>query len=63
MPAASAARAESDLPTSGFSAYVQRCGAMGVKVIELKKLSKVIGEAIKPPDPALVEMITNPELV
>ena len=54
---------ETDLHNPSFSAFARLCGGLGVKVAETEGLEKAISEALDHQGPALVEIITDAELV
>ncbi len=54
---------ETDLHNPGFAAYAELCGAMGIKVTDAVDLESAMQTAIDHPGPALVEIMTDPELV
>jgi thiamine pyrophosphate-dependent acetolactate synthase large subunit-like protein len=46
-----------------FSRYGEICGALGIRVTEACELDGALARAIEHPGPALVEVITDPELI
>ena len=54
---------ETALHNPSFAAFARLCGGHGVRVTEAKDLDAAIGEALAHNGPALVEVITDPELV
>jgi len=54
---------ETSLHNPSFSAFARLCGGHGVRVTEATGLEAAIGEAIAKDGPALVEIITDPDLV
>ncbi len=54
---------ETDLHNPSFAAFAKLCGGRGVKVTETQALKTAISEALERPGPALVEIITDAELV
>ncbi len=54
---------ETSLHNPSFSAFARLCGGHGVRVTEAAGLEAAIGEAIARDGPALVEIITDPDLV
>ena len=54
---------ETNLHNPSFAAYARLCGGHGVKVTEASALEKSIEEALGHKGPALVEIITDADLV
>ncbi len=54
---------ETSLHNPGFAAYAELCGAKGVRIDRLDALDAGIREALEHPGPALVEVMTDAELV
>ena len=54
---------QTDLVNPAFSAFARLCGGRGVKVAKPEELDSAIAEAIAHPGPALVEIVTDAELV
>ena len=54
---------ETALHNPSFAAFARLCGGHGARVTEAKDLDAAIGEALAHNGPALVEVITDPELV
>ncbi|MDH3579417.1 MAG: thiamine pyrophosphate-binding protein [Hyphomicrobiales bacterium] len=54
---------ETDLHNPSFSAFARLCGGHGVKVTKAEALEKSLKEALAQKGPALVEIISDPELV
>ena len=54
---------QTDLVNPSFSAFAQLCGGHGVKVTERAALDDAIRDAIAVKGPALVEVMTDAELV
>ncbi|WP_299829671.1 thiamine pyrophosphate-dependent enzyme [uncultured Roseobacter sp.] len=54
---------ETDLQNPGFAAFARLCGGHGVKVTEAGDLEAAIREALDHKGPALVEIMTDAELV
>jgi thiamine pyrophosphate-dependent acetolactate synthase large subunit-like protein len=54
---------QTSLHNPEFAAYAQLCGAMGLRVTEASELGDALEEALSHPGPALVEVMTDPELV
>ena len=54
---------QTDLHNPSFAAYAELCGGKGVKVTEAGQLESAITEALEHKGPALVEIITDAELI
>ena len=54
---------QTDLHNPSFAAYARLCGGKGAKVTARDELVPAISEALAHEGPALVEVITDPELV
>ncbi|QJF51216.1 thiamine pyrophosphate-binding protein [Roseobacter ponti] len=54
---------ETDLQNPGFAAFARLCGGHGVKVTDAADIDTAIHEALEHPGPALVEFMTDAELV
>lgn len=54
---------QTDLHNPDFSEYAELCGAKGYRVTDPEKLESAFNEAINHKGPALVEIITDPELI
>ena len=54
---------QTDLHNPDFAAYARLCGAHGVRVTDPDRLDDALRGAIAHRGPALVEVITDPELV
>ncbi len=54
---------KTDLHNPDFSEYAKLCGAKGYRVTDPDQLEAVFAEAIAHPGPALVEIITDAELI
>lgn len=54
---------QTSLHNPNFAEYAKLCGAMGIRVSDVKKLGVAIEKALKHPGPALVEVMTDAELV
>jgi len=54
---------ETGLHNPSFAAFARLCGGHGFKVTESSQLDEAIGSALSHPGPALVEVVTDPELV
>jgi len=54
---------QTSLHNPDFSAYAELCGALGVRVTKVEELGAALEKALKHPGPALVEVMTDAELV
>ncbi|MEL6978111.1 MAG: thiamine pyrophosphate-binding protein [Pseudomonadota bacterium] len=54
---------ETDLVNPSFAAFARLCGAQGSKVTAQSELEEALSSAIAHEGPALVEVVTDPELV
>ena len=54
---------QTSLHNPDFAAYAELCGAMGIRVTEVGKLSEALDRALSHPGPALVEVMTDAQLV
>lgn len=54
---------QTSLHNPDFSRYAEICGAHGVRVTDASQLDDALAEAIAAEGPALVEVITDPELI
>ena len=54
---------ETDLHNPSFAAYAKICGAHGQKVVNSADLEEAIAKALNVDGPALVEIMTDPELI
>ncbi len=54
---------ETDLQNPSFSAFARLCGGKGIRVTDPGELEEAIAKALAFEGPALVEIITDPELV
>jgi thiamine pyrophosphate-dependent acetolactate synthase large subunit-like protein len=54
---------ETDLHNPDFAAFAELCGAKGLKVTDASQLNAAIGEALDHDGPALVEIVTDAELI
>ncbi len=54
---------ETDLHNPSFAAFARLCGGHGAKVTETDELRTALAEALAHDGPALVEVITDPELI
>jgi thiamine pyrophosphate-dependent acetolactate synthase large subunit-like protein/nitrite reductase/ring-hydroxylating ferredoxin subunit len=54
---------ETDLRNPGFAEYAELCGAMGIRVSKADELEGTLERALSHPGPALVEIMTDAELV
>ncbi|MFV2057062.1 MAG: thiamine pyrophosphate-dependent enzyme [Thiohalomonadales bacterium] len=46
-----------------FAAYAELCGGKGIKVSQVEALEAALKEALNHPGPALVEIITDADLI
>jgi thiamine pyrophosphate-dependent acetolactate synthase large subunit-like protein/nitrite reductase/ring-hydroxylating ferredoxin subunit/CDGSH-type Zn-finger protein len=51
------------LQNPDFAAYAQSCGGLGIRVERADELAEALGHAIAHPGPALVEIMTDAELI
>ena len=54
---------QTDLQNPDFAGYAELCGAKGIRVGERAKLDDALAEGLSHEGPALVEVLTDPELV
>jgi thiamine pyrophosphate-dependent acetolactate synthase large subunit-like protein/nitrite reductase/ring-hydroxylating ferredoxin subunit len=54
---------QTTLHNPSFASYARLCGGKGLKVTKLEQLDEALGQAIRHDGPALVEIITDAELV
>jgi hypothetical protein len=54
---------QTSLHNPDFSAYARNCGALGIRVIDAAELDAALAEAVAHDRPAMVEVITDPDLV
>jgi thiamine pyrophosphate-dependent acetolactate synthase large subunit-like protein len=54
---------QTSLHNPDFAAYARLCGAHGARVTEPCELDAALKEALAHPGPALLEVVTDPELV
>jgi thiamine pyrophosphate-dependent acetolactate synthase large subunit-like protein len=54
---------QTSLSNPNFAEYAELCGALGIRVTDASELEAAIDKALKHPGPALVEVITDAELV
>jgi thiamine pyrophosphate-dependent acetolactate synthase large subunit-like protein len=54
---------ETGLHNPNFAGYAELCGAMGIRVTDPADLESVLERALQHDGPALVEILTDPELV
>jgi len=54
---------ETDLRNPSFAAFAENCGALGIRVEEAGHLDEALRTALDHPGPALVEILTDAELV
>ncbi len=52
-----------DLHNPNFAEYAELCGALGIRVTDRADLDEAIGRALAHEGPAMVEVMTDPELV
>ena len=54
---------QTSLHNPDFSAYAELCGALGIRVTKADELDAAFEKALRHPGPALVEVMTDAELV
>ena len=54
---------QTSLCNPDFSRYAENCGALGVRVSDLSELDEGLARALAHPGPALVEVMSDPELI
>ena len=54
---------ETDLHNPSFSAFARLCGGYGQRITQSAELEKMIAEALTQEKPALVEIMTDSELI
>jgi pyruvate oxidase len=54
---------QTSLHNPSFAAYAEACGALGIRVTERDELDEALRRALEHDGPALVEVMTDPELV
>ena len=54
---------QTSLHNPDFSAYAELCGALGIRVTKAEDLEAAFEKALSHPGPALVEVMTDAELV
>ncbi len=54
---------QTQLHNPNFADYATNCGALGIRVTERDKLDEAIAQALAHPGPAMVEVMTDPDLV
>jgi thiamine pyrophosphate-dependent acetolactate synthase large subunit-like protein len=54
---------QTSLHNPDFSAYAELCGALGIRVTKAEELEAALDKALKYPGPALVEVMTDAELI
>ncbi len=54
---------QTSLQNPDFAEFAQNCGGLGIRVERAQDLDQALSRAIAHPGPALVEVITDPELV
>ena len=54
---------QTSLHNPDFSAFARNCGALGIRVTDRAQLDAALAEAVAYDGPAMVEVITDPDLV
>jgi len=54
---------QTDLHNPSFAAYAKLCGGKGIRVTQAEKIESALNDALTHPGPALVEIITDPDLI
>jgi thiamine pyrophosphate-dependent acetolactate synthase large subunit-like protein len=54
---------QTDLHNPSFSAYAKLCGGKGFRVTKTEQLESALQDALAHAGPALVEVITDPDLI
>jgi thiamine pyrophosphate-dependent acetolactate synthase large subunit-like protein len=54
---------QTDLHNPNFARYAELCGALGIRVDESAELDEALGRALAHDGPALVEIMSDPELI
>jgi thiamine pyrophosphate-dependent acetolactate synthase large subunit-like protein len=54
---------QTTLHNPDFAAYARNCGALGIRVTDPSLLDAALAEAVAHDGPAMVEVITDPDLV
>jgi hypothetical protein len=54
---------QTSLHNPDFSAYARNCGALGIRVTDAAELDAALAEAVAHDGAAMVEVITDPNLV
>jgi len=54
---------QTELHNPSFAAYAELCGGKGIKVTEVEQLESALKEALKYQGPAIVEIITDADLI
>ena len=54
---------QTDLHNPNFAEFAELCGAKGIRVADKAGLDKALGEALAHEGPALVEVLTDADLV
>jgi len=54
---------QTDLHNPSFAAYAELCGGKGIKVTKAEQIESAINDALAYPGPALVEIITDADLI
>jgi thiamine pyrophosphate-dependent acetolactate synthase large subunit-like protein len=54
---------QTDLCNPGFASYAESCGGKGIRVTRANELESALKSALEHPGPALVEIITDADLI
>lgn len=54
---------QTDMHNPNFAQYAENCGALGIRVTEAAQLDGAMQKAFAHPGPAMVEIISDPELI
>ncbi len=54
---------QTDLHNPSFAGYAELCGALGIRVKDSTELDDALGRALAHDGPALVEIMSDPELI
>jgi thiamine pyrophosphate-dependent acetolactate synthase large subunit-like protein len=54
---------QTQLHNPNFAEYAENCGALGIRVTEIAELDAAIEQALAHHGPAMVEVMTDPDLV
>ncbi len=54
---------QTSLHNPDFAEYARICGGLGIRVIDREQLDEALARALAYDGPAMVEVITDPELV